>query len=116
MYPMGSARQHSNLKNQIRLAAGRRNDVVLFNNESGVARFNRHTVRYGVGKGGADLIGLVVPSGRFIALEVKTGKAALTKEQRLFKKLINESGGYCCTVRSIKEAHDAIDRAINPDV
>ena len=108
---MGSAREHSNLKNTIRLELGKRNDCVLFNNESGVARYpSGHTVRYGVGAGGSDLIGLT-DEGRFLALEVKTGAARCTKKQRHFLALIENNGGFSAIVRTVEEAHAAVTAA-----
>ena len=109
---MGSAREHKNLKNQIRLALGRRADVKLWNNESGVADYGQFKVRYGVGKGGSDLLGIVNVEGvgRFIALEVKTGKAVPDKYQQMFIAMVRGYGGFACVVRSIKDAIDAVER------
>ena len=105
---MSGARRHRNTKNEIRLALGKRKDCVIFNNESGVARHPQF-VRYGVGKGGADLIGLT--NGRFVALEVKTGAARLSAEQKLFRDLIERHGGFYAVVRNTTDASEAIDRA-----
>lgn len=110
---MGSSREHKNLKNQIRLTLGKRYDVVCFNNESGVADYGTYMVRYGVGKGGSDLLCIVKPSGRFVALEVKTGNAKPDKQQKLFLRLIENNGGYSEVVHSVQEAEDAIDEAIH---
>lgn len=117
---MGSAREHKNLKNKIRLALGRRGDIRLFNNESGLAVYETHKVRYGVGKGGSDLIGMVcmpVEMGgsefsfaRFIALEVKTGDAKPDKDQILFMEQVRRYGGFACVVRSVRDAVDAVAR------
>lgn len=109
---MGSSREHKNLKNLIRLALGKRKDVVCFNNESGVADYGSFMVRYGVGKGGSDLLCMVKPSGRWVALEVKTGNAVPDKQQKLFMQLVNDNGGYSSVVHSVQEALDAVDEAI----
>ena len=109
---MSDARAHRNLKNEVRLALGRREDVVMWNNESGVARYGAQTVRYGVGKGGSDLIGVIKPSGRFIALEVKTGKARLTKEQKLFLALVRKFGGHAAVVGNVDDANREVDSAV----
>ena len=108
---MASAREHKNRKNRIRLALGRRQDVVMWNNESGVASYGNHTVRYGVGKGGADLIG-ILETGQFIALEVKTGGARCTKHQRMFLALVKKFGGWSAVVRSVDDANREIDLAL----
>ena len=109
---MASAREHKNTKNRIRLSLGKRPDVVIWNNESGVARYGHQSVRYGVGKGGSDLIG-IVETGRLIALEVKTGKARLTKEQTLFLKLVIKMGGHAAVVRSVEDANREVDSALH---
>lgn len=109
---MTTSRDHSNLKNLIRIELGRRKDVVVWNNESGVAEYGSFMVRYGVGKGGSDLIG-IVNTGRFIALEVKTGNAVPDKNQKLFLRLVNKFGGYGVVVRSVQDAVNAVEKAIN---
>jgi len=106
---MSDARAHRNLKNEVRLALGRREDVVMWNNESGVARYGPSVVRYGVGKGGSDLIGIIKGSGRFLAIEIKTGNARLTKEQKLFQQLVRAFGGVAETVRTVDDATGLID-------
>lgn len=106
---MSDSRAHRNLKNEVRLALGRREDVVMWNNESGVARYGTSVVRYGVGKGGSDLIGIIKGSGRFLAIEIKTGNARLTKEQKLFQQLVRAFGGVAETVRTVDDATGLID-------
>ena len=44
-------------------------------------------IRYGLGVGGADLVGLVRPTGRWFALEVKTAAGRLSKEQKNWEKV-----------------------------
>lgn len=69
-------------------------------------------IRYGlVPKGGADLIGMMAPTGRLIALEVKTPKGRPTPEQLLFLDLVRRRGGFACIVRSVPEALAAVERA-----
>ena len=112
------------LKQRIRLAVGQLDYVVLWDNPVGVATFDRKgrrwSVHYGLVKGAADTVGIVKPHGRWLALEVKTGKRKLTKEQRLFLNLINSMGGYGAEVRSLGEAlhhaHQAHVGAAPPSV
>jgi hypothetical protein len=112
---MATSRDHKNLKNAIRLALGKRGDVVIWNNESGVAEYQDRPVRYGVGKGGADLLGIcnVQGVGRFIALEVKTGKATASAEQKMFLALVRKYGGYATVVRSVEDAIRAVEECRN---
>lgn len=67
-------------------------------------------IRYGLCKGSSDLIGMLYPSGRLIALEVKTPKGRATPEQLLFLDLVRRRGGFATIVRSPEEALAAIDR------
>ena len=99
------------IQNAIRLAVGQLEDVVVWRNESGVAEHHGRYVRYGLQKGSADLIGILKPSGRFVALEVKTPKGRLREEQKLFLDLVRTMGGFACVVTSVEEALRAIDRA-----
>lgn len=105
----------SQIQDQIRLALGRRDDVVIWRNNVGVAehidRNGRPTVtRYGLCPGSADLIGLV-RGGRLLALEVKD-RGALTPQQRAFGALVNSMGGFWAVVRSVADAEAAVARAL----
>lgn len=113
---MSDSREHKNLKNQIRVALNQRGDCTIWNNEQGYAA--EHRVRYGLGRGGSDLIGLAVVSaasqstGRFLALEVKTGGAKTSERQDLFIRLVRRYGGYATVVRSVADAHTAVEDCI----
>jgi hypothetical protein len=99
------------IQNKIRLAVGQLDDVVIWRNESGVAEHHGRYVRYGLQKGSSDLIGILKPTGRLLALEVKTPKGRLRKEQELFLNLVRNMGGFACVVTSPEEALAAIGRA-----
>jgi hypothetical protein len=103
--------KETQIQNKIRLAVGQLSDVVIWRNESGVAQHNGRYVRYGLQKGSADLIGILKPTGRFLALEVKTPTGRLRKEQVLFIQLVQKMGGFACVVTSPEEALAAVDRA-----
>lgn len=93
------------LQNEIRLALGRNPNVVLFRNNVGVAKHEDSFVRYGVGgPGGSDLIGILAPSGRFIALEVKVPGGRVSEEQKRFGELIRSKGGIFAVVYSVDDA------------
>lgn len=83
--------------------------------------------RYGLGDGGADLIGIAmvgylhpelppvpIDVGRFFAVEVKTpgGKtSAKTKaKQDAWAHAVRTHGGFCCTVHNVDEAIEALGR------
>lgn len=103
--------RENQIQDAIRLAVGKLPDVVVWRNESGVAEHHGRYVRYGLQKGSADLIGLLAPQGRLLALEVKTPRGRLSEEQKLFLELVRGMGGFACVVTSAAEALLAIDRA-----
>lgn len=82
--------------------------VILFRNNSGMTR---RRVRFGLAVGSSDLIGLLVPSGRFLAIEVKTATGKPTPEQDAFLDAVRAAGGFGAIVRSLDEAREAIARA-----
>jgi hypothetical protein len=102
---------HSALIRELRLSLGNLPDVVLWPNAGGVATYGQAKVRYGLAKGSSDLVGILAPSGRWLALEVKTGDAVTTPEQILFLALVRKMGGFACVVRSLAEGFAAIERA-----
>ena len=109
----------SALVRSIRLAVGQQAGIVIWRNSTGIAVFRssgyrEQTVRYGLCPGSADIIGLVAPHGRFLALEVKTPKGRLTKEQQCFLDLINRLGGVGRMVRSVNEAMAVLEEARRP--
>ncbi len=104
--------RESVLQDQIRLALGRDPRVVLFRNNVGVADFHGKKVRFGVGgPGGSDLIGILKPSGRFVALEVKNSTGRVTPEQHRYLELVRRAGGFGAVVRCPVDALAAIERA-----
>ncbi len=68
-------------------------------------------VRYGLGTGGADLVGLIRATGRGIALEVKTDSGRLSRDQQTWLAAFRRCGGFAAVVRSPDEAIAAVDRA-----
>lgn len=95
----------------IRVALGKRPDVVLWRNQSGAVRVAERWQRYGLQVGASDLIGILKPSGRFIALEVKTTRGVVAKEQVMFLDLVNSMGGVGRIVRSVEDAIRAVEEA-----
>lgn len=60
--------------------------------------------RAGLGTGTADLIGYVLGTGRFFALEVKAGKGRVSPEQEAWLSQTNREGGYAAIARTPEEA------------
>jgi hypothetical protein len=103
------------IQHAIRLDLGREPDLRLFRNESGVAthagRNSVQRVRYGLAKGSSDLVGVLAPAGRFIALEIKSPTGKPTERQLMWLATIRRFGGFAAIVRSVEDARAAINRA-----
>lgn len=96
----------------IREALGLEHDLVMWRNNTGMLRDERGTpVRYGLAIGSSDLVGILGPSGRWFALEVKTETGRLTVEQIRWIELVRRMGGFAACVRSVDEARAALGRA-----
>lgn len=83
---------------------------ILWRNGTGVAKHvtpsgEERTVRYGLVKGGADLIGVLTVGriGVFLAVEVKTESGRLSPEQRMFGELVERAGGVFIVARSVDD-------------
>jgi hypothetical protein len=103
--------RESALQREIRLHLGQKPDLVLWRNNVGRVFDERsqNWIQYGLCPGSADLIGIL--AGRFFALEIKTKKGRSSKEQTLFRELVNSAGGYCGEARSVDEAEAHYQRA-----
>lgn len=71
--------------------------------------------RFGHGTGSADIVGLIAPSGRFVALEVKAPKGEQSAAQVAWQADVERLGGFYAVVRSVQEALDAV-RAARSDL
>ncbi|MFA6168176.1 MAG: hypothetical protein WC700_16260 [Gemmatimonadaceae bacterium] len=97
----------------IRLTLGADPRVVLWRNPIGFYKEQGRAIRYGVGgAGGSDLIGILRPSGRWFALEVKTETGVASTEQAMFLDLIRRAGGWGSIVRSVAEAKASLEAAL----
>jgi hypothetical protein len=111
------------IQNAIRVALGSEPDLLLMRNNTGYAKLEK--VVYGLGKGGADLVGVLkletLPGrakdggprfvGRFFALEVKRPGKSLEPDQVRWLNLIRSFGGFGAGVHSVDEARAALKRA-----
>jgi hypothetical protein len=100
----------------IRLALGGERDLVLWRNSTGMAEHldqhgRTYRQRYGLAVGSADLVGILAPHGRMVALEVKTARGRTTPEQDQWLALVRSRGGFAAVVRSVEEARAALERA-----
>lgn len=67
-------------------------------------------VRYGLGVGSADLVGLTVPMGQFLACEIKTPVGRLSDEQVAWLTTARNLGGIAVVLRSSEEAEKLVQR------
>lgn len=65
-------------------------------------------VNFGLCVGSADIIGIRHSDGRFIAIEVKTGKGRATPEQQRFIEHVRQAGGLVGIARNTDDALDII--------
>ncbi len=115
----GSAAGHAALVHAILAELGSLRGVVLGANASGRARYvsertgKAAVVPYGwLSPGGPDLLAVVAPLGRLVALEVKTGGARLTRAQRACHEALRAVGVAVHVVRSVAEARAALALAM----
>jgi len=92
------------------------NEVQKAGNISNVkAFFMKFAIKIGL-KGMSDLFGIVQDKngiGRFLAIEIKTGNATQTKEQKFYMKMIESLGGIYIVGRSIEQVIEEIRERIN---
>lgn len=92
----------SQLQDRIRLVLGADPAAVFFRNNTGVAELRGYKVRFGLGNGSADLIGVF--RGRFVAVEVKTPTGRQSEDQQRWQSLIEGKQGIYALVRSEDDA------------
>ena len=98
----------SHLLQQIRQALNRTQRVRVVRNSVGVDE--ARGVRYGLGVGSSDLIGML-PTGRVFALEIKTPTGRLRPEQKTWLTAVRRWGGFAAVARNIDDAMSALTRA-----
>ena len=95
---------HTALVRAIRLRLGAMADLVLWPVlPGGVADASGRPIRCGP-VGMSDLIGVVAPHGRWLAIEVKTGRGVLTPDQARWQSIVRSMGGVAGVARSVDDA------------
>jgi len=99
--------------NDIMRAVGALPHVRIFRNSVGHARdpVSGQHMKFGLAVGASDLVGIVKPRGRFIALEVKSAAGRLRPEQDAFLRMVVAMGGVAGVVRSVDEALALVEQA-----
>ena len=99
---------HTNLIKLSLIALSKNDLATAWQNDTGVARSmtGDRVIKFGF-KGSSDIIG-ITRTGKFLAVEIKTGKDDLRPEQRVFKKVIEENGGRYFLIRNEDEIENMI--------
>lgn len=85
----------------ILLAIGNRQDLRVWRNNSGALKDAQgHLIRFGL-PGSADILGILKPTGRFLAIECKTEIGKQSDLQKAFQRMIESHGGLYILARSV---------------
>ena len=76
------------------------------NNSGGFRDIKNHFYRFGL-KGSPDILGIIPPDGRLVAIEVKSATGQMTDDQRWFQEQVEKHGGVYVLARSVQ---DVIER------
>lgn len=106
---------------KIRLELGKEPDLVLWRNSTGMVEtaevdarsgiVGGRAHRFGLAVGSADLVGILSPIGRFVALEVKRPGQKPDPKQVAWLACVRRFGGFAAVVNSVDSAKAAIARA-----
>lgn len=101
--------RESEILRAIRLELGSDADLTLWRENVGaLPDVTGRLVRYGMAPGAADLVGLLGPAGRFLALEVKVPGMRPRAEQLEWGAIVQRRGGVYAVVHSVEEAQAVI--------
>lgn len=102
---MDRTKEHNKLLNDVLLAVGSNKNIRLWPRVVGVGRAinSDRAISFGI-KGEADLDGIIAPFGRKLSIEIKTGKAKLSKDQKNYRAMILKFGGVHIVARSLEQA------------
>jgi hypothetical protein len=85
-----------------------RGDCFVWRNNTGAVKLDAGYLKFGK-VGSADIIGVLSPSGRFIAIECKRPKGGvLAREQQEFGETVTEAGGIYVIARSVADVEAAL--------
>jgi len=102
------------LLKEILLALGNESDFRVWRNSTGALYDSTgRLVRFGLAPGSADIIGILAPLGRLVALEVKTHRpgSKQSDDQINWARVVRELGGIYEVVRSVDDARSVLAHA-----
>ena len=97
----GSTAAHQELVSDILIKYGADTRYRLWSNNTGTVFTRGRKISFGL-TGSSDIIGLRRCDGKFLAIEIKTGKAVQSKKQKDFQKMIEAFGGIYILARKKK--------------
>jgi len=109
---IGSLEAHNRLLAEVLIELSKTGLCRVWRNETGLA-LNPRTqkpFRYGL-KGSSDIIGLL-KNGRFLAIEVKTGQAVQSEQQKNFAAMVQKFGGLYFVCRSVTDALNIVKQEL----
>ena len=91
------------IQQQIIASFGARPGMRIWRNNTGALRDERgHLVRFGL-QGSADILGIMAPHGRLLAIEVKAGAGRQSEQQVRFQEMVTNHGGLYILARSVED-------------
>ncbi len=99
--------EHSKLVNEILLTFGSRPDLTLWKNATGAVKIGDRFLKFGM-KGSPDIIG-ILDGGTFFGIEVKTGAAKQSPEQKLFEAMVFRRRGVYIVARCLDDVANALE-------
>jgi len=107
--------QHTKLRNEVLGYLGLRQDVMVWNNPTGLMvpwarRFEAQPVQCGRA-GQPDVLAIVAPHGRLVGIECKTGKGKAEKDQKSWRDLAQYRGAIYGVVRNMADVEALIQKA-----
>ena len=81
--------------------------VAAWRNQTG----RRAGMNFGLGVGSADIIAIVGPSGRMLALEAKVASGRQSPAQVAWARVVESVGGFYAICHSVAEARQAVQDA-----
>lgn len=96
-------KSEANIMNACMVALSRAGCLIWRNNTGVLKDKNGRPIKFGLCKGGSDLIG-VAPSGQFLAVECKTATGRIRPEQLTFIAAVQKAGGRAGVARSVADA------------
>ena len=104
-----SAEEHKLLVSQIIKYLGSQRNFRVWKNHTGATKVGDRFIHYGL-KGSADITGIIQPAGVRLEIEVKTGVARQSKEQRNFEAMIERFGGIYIVARDLEGVYNELNR------